>query len=499
MDGRRALIHGFGWGCLAGLVLVAVMYLFNLLLDLQPLTQALSEPLLAIMPGFVFGFLIDNLQHAGKVVEEFGLIVAMVIALGALGAAWAWTARRWHFEYSALTFAALGWAVVVLVLLPISGEGLLGLDTGLTTPLEWAAMFAIYGVVLQLGGKPDSTAADPDRRRLLSALPMSLGALSIGLLGLKLIPNWYEAIFLAPGGGLTGPSPQLTAVADFYVVSKNLGGDPNIDGQGWRLKVGGMVDNELNITLPRLQALPSVSEYVTLECISNLVGGAQISTGSFTGVSLKDLIAQASPRPSATWVAFKAADGYAESLPLSVVNTEPEILVAYQLNGEPLPVAHGYPARILIPGRYGMKGPKWINEVNLVDHESGGYWEQQGWDHNAVVRTMSRIDVPHDGDIVKSSGLDIAGVAFAGRRGISKVEVSTDGGTSWNAALLTAPLSPLTWVLWDFQWTPSSEGSYHLVVRATDGTGALQDKTDSDSYPDGASGWHDIHVNVSAK
>ena len=497
MNRRAALIHGFGWGAMAGLVLVALMYLASLLLDLKPLTQELNEPLLSIMPGFVFGFLIDTLQHAGKVVEELGLIVAMIVALGALGAAWAWATLRWHFQYSALVFAAAGWLVVVVLLLPIAGDGPFGLAGGPTTPLVWAALFAVYGVVLQLGGRPDTAAADPDRRRLLSMLPLSLGALSLGALALKLGPNWYQAIFNPPEAGLYGRSPQLTPIENFYVVSKNLGGDPNVDGGSWRLKIGGMAGNPVSLTLQDLRALPVTTEYVTLECISNNVGGNLMSTGIFTGVSLKYLLEQVNPTSSATWAAFKAADGYSESLPLSAINSDPTILVAYQLDGETLPAAHGYPARILIPGRYGMKGPKWLTEIDLVDHESGGYWEQQGWDHNAVVKTTSRFDVPRDGDIVKVSGVAVSGVAYAGTRGIGKVEVSTDGGATWTEAQRTAPLSQLTWVLWNFDWTPPKEGSYQLVVRATDGTGAVQESNMASSYPGGAMGYHGIRIDVS--
>ncbi len=496
MNGRRALIHGFEWGALAGLVLVALMYLASLLLDLKPLTQELNEPLLSIMPGFVFGFLIDNLQHAGKVVEEFGLIVAVIAGLGVLGAAWAWTALRWRFQYSALVFAAAGWLVVVVLLLPIAGDGPFGLASGVTTPLVWAALFAVYGVVLQLGGHPDTAPADPDRRRLLSVLPLSLGAVSLGVLAFKLAPNWYQAIFNPPEAGLYGRSPQLTPIQNFYYVSKNFG-DPQIDGGSWRLKVGGMAGNPVSLTLQDLRALPVTTEYVTLECISNNVGGYLMSTGGFTGVSLKYLLEQVKPTSSATWAAFKAADGYTESLPLSAINSDPTILVAYELDGQQLPGAHGYPARILIPGRYGMKGPKWLTEIELVDHESGGYWEQQGWDHNAVVKTTSRFDVPRDGDIVKVSGVTISGVAYAGTRGIGKVEVTTDGGASWTEALRTAPLSQLTWVLWNFDWTPPKEGSYHLAVRATDGSGAVQESNDASSYPGGAMGYHAIRVDVS--
>ena len=498
MSRRRTAFEGFGWGAFGGLVLVALMYLAGALLGLRPLTQALNEPLLSIMPGFVFGFLIDTLQHAGKVIEEIGLIVAMVIALGLLGAAWAVTAVRWGFSQSALVFAALGWLLVVLVLLPVAGVGFLGLSDGPTTPLVWAALFAIWGVTVQMGGLPSTTAspADPGRRRLLSALPLGLGAAGLALTGLLRVPNWYQAVANPPEAGLRGPSPAITPVQNFYVVSKNFA-DPVVDGQSWRLAVGGLVDHPQRLSLLDLRAMPSVTQYVTLECISNDVGGDLMSTGSFTGVSLRDLIATAAPRAGGTWAAFHAQDGYAESLPLSVITAEPAILIAYDLGGAPLPSAHGYPARVLIPGRYGMKGPKWLTSIDVVDHESGGYWEQQGWDHNAVVKTTSRIDMPRDADIVHLGPIQLSGVAFAGTRGIGKVEYSTDGGGSWSEAATAPPLSNLTWTLWTAIWTPGAEGSYRLAVRATDGSGAMQQSGAMASYPGGAAGWHTIRIDVS--
>jgi DMSO/TMAO reductase YedYZ molybdopterin-dependent catalytic subunit len=495
-SGRQAAIRGFGWGVLAGLVLVTLMYLANLLLGLKPLPQVLNQPLLAVMPGFVFGFLIDTLQHAGKVVEELGLIIAMVVGLGVLGAAWAWTSRFWHSQHSAVAFAGVGWLVVAGILLPVSGTGFLGLADGPTTPLIWAALFAVYGVVLQLGEDPDSSgdATDLGRRRMFSTLPVTIGVLSLGVLAFRLVPGWFSAIFNPPGSGLLGISPEITPVQDFYVVSKNFV-DPSIAANGWTLGVGGMVDKPLALSLSDLRGLPKATQYVTLECISNNVGGPQMSTGSFSGVSLKDLLAMAGPQAGGTWVGFKARDGYAESLPMSLVQGEPEIYVAYELDGEALPGAHGFPARMLIPGRYGMKGPKWLESINVVDHESGGYWEQQGWDHNAVVKTTARFDVPREGDIVKLGPVLLGGVAFAGSRGIAKVEYSTDGRT-WIEAPFKAPLSPLTWVIWQADWTPSAEGAYQLGVRATDQTGALQSNETAASYPSGSSGYHTVRIAV---
>lgn len=498
MDGltrRQAAASGFGWGCIAGLALVALMYLCGLVFGLRPLPQLLNEPLLSLVPGFVFGFLIDTLQHAGKVVEELGLIVAMVVGLGAVGAAEALTQTRRPWRYLPFVFAGVCWLVVTAVLLPVSGQGLLGLGAGPATPIIWAALFAVYAVILQMPAEA-APAVDIGRRRVLSALPLTIGAVSVGVLGLRLLPDWYAAIFKAPETSLHGVSPAITPVDSFYVVSKNFS-DPIVDGQGWSLKIGGLVSNPQTLSLAELRALPAATEYVTLECVSNDVGGGLMSTGAFTGVSLRDLVASASPHGAAKWVAFTARDGYTESLPLSVVAGAPEVLVAYELDGAPLPAAHGYPARIVLPGHYGMKGPKWLDRIDLADHESGGYWEQQGWDHNAVVKTTARFDTPRDGDIVKLGGVSLAGVAFAGNRGVSEVEYSTDGGSTWRTAQVDAALSPYTWVLWRVAWTPPGEGAYRLVVRATDATGEVQSSQGSPSYPSGAGGYHAIGVNVS--
>ena len=213
--------------------------------------------------------------------------------------------------------------------------------------------------------------------------------------------------------------------------------------------------------------------------------------------TLQHLLAGASPQANGTWAAFTARDGFAESLPMSLIQGAPEVMVAYNLDGAPLPIGHGFPARMLIPGHYGMKAPKWLDSINLVDHESGGFWEQQGWDHNAVIKTTARFDVPHDGDTVKLGPVQLGGVAFAGTRGIRSVEYSTDGGSSWNQAQFEAPLSALTWVIWHVTWQPGAEGGYRLLVRATDGQGNSQDQRGAASFPSGASGYHNIRVDVS--
>ncbi|HKW59621.1 MAG TPA: molybdopterin-dependent oxidoreductase [Candidatus Dormibacteraeota bacterium] len=494
MTRNQAAWAGFAWGCVGGTAVVALMYYAGWFLGLRTLPDILSGPLLSVMPGPVFGFLIDTLQHAGKVVEELGLIVGMILGLGALGAVTYVAGLRWTSPYLPFAFAALGWLVVTAVLLPVGGRGLLGLDDSLETPFIWAVLFAIYAVILQYGDQP-AAGVDMGRRRVLSAVPISIFAVSVGALAVRLVPDWYSRVFAAPEFGLRGISPAITPVENFYVVSKNFA-DPAVDAAGWRLRVGGMVDKPATLGLDDLRALPSVQEYVTLECISNNVGGPQMSTGLFTGVRLRDLVGSASPQPGASWVSFKARDGYTESLPLSLVSGAPEILVAFALDGAPLPQPHGFPARILIPGHYGMKGPKWLENVDLASSELRGYWEQQGWDHNAVVKTTARFDVPVEGDILKLGAIQLGGVAFAGTRGISRVEFTTNG-SNWVTAEFETPLSPLTWVIWRATWTPGGEGAYRLMVRAVDASGAVQDSNTASSYPSGSSGYHTVQVSVS--
>jgi hypothetical protein len=222
-----------------------------------------------------------------------------------------------------------------------------------------------------------------------------------------------------------------------------------------------------------------------------------MSTGSFTGVSLRDLIVMGSPQSKGKAVAFKSRDGYTESAALKMVMDDPTILVAYNLDSKPLPDKHGFPARILIPGHYGMRGPKWVEEINVTDSDTGGYWEGQGWDHQAIVKTTARFDSPRDGAFLRSGAVELAGVAFAGVRGVQAVEWSADGGKSWTPASIKPQLSPLTWVLWRAPWSSAREGAYTLQVRARDGQGNWQSSQAAPSFPAGATGYHQIRVTIS--
>jgi DMSO/TMAO reductase YedYZ molybdopterin-dependent catalytic subunit len=483
-------------GAVGGLVSVAAMEGLSRLAGLETLPAMLQSPILSVMPGAVFGFLIDNLQHWGKVLEEGSLLLAMVVALAVLGAAAA-TLTRWRPDLRAGILAgAVAWLLVMVAVLPVAQKGIFGLREGVQPLVFWALVFAVYAFVWEWLAQPRATqeVADPTRRRLLAVLPAGVAAASVGAIGLLRVPEWLSTAATPPESMVQGPVPALTPANEFYVVSKNFQ-DPVVSASGWALEVGGMAASPLRLGLSELAAIPGVTQTITLECVSNTVGGPLMSTGRFTGVPLRDLLVMASPRAGAHAVTFTSHDGYTESLPLDLVMQTPEILVAYRLNGGRLPDQHGFPARIVVPGRYGMKSAKWLDSIALVAGVEDGYWEQQGWDREAVVRTTARFDVPADGSLFHVNvPAKLAGVAFAGLRGVRAVEWTNDDGRTWTEAELEPPLSPLTWVRWRSSWTPGRQGSRQLRVRARDGSGAWQTVTDQPSFPSGATGHHRVDV-----
>ncbi|HEX8597450.1 MAG TPA: molybdopterin-dependent oxidoreductase [Chloroflexia bacterium] len=286
--------------------------------------------------------------------------------------------------------------------------------------------------------------------------------------------------------------PATTPTESFYITTKNFI-DPTVDAKSWKLTFGGMVDNPYTVTFADLKAMPAFNRDETLACISNPTGGDLIGNATWRGVDFSAMVRKAKPRKGTVDIICRAADGYADSFPLDVALNN-ECMLVYEMNGQPLTDKHGYPARLLVPNIYGMKNVKWITEVEAVNLDFKGYWEAQGWDDVADYNTLSRIDYPNKGRI-DAKPLYIGGVAFAGNRGIKKVEVTTDGGQSWNEAQLVAVPSKYSWVLWAYPWNPKP-GSYTLQARATDGTGEVQTSKKADIYPNGATGYHTRVVRV---
>lgn len=301
---------------------------------------------------------------------------------------------------------------------------------------------------------------------------------------------------------------EITATDLFYRVDINPI-PPTVDVNSWRLEIKGLVSQTLTINYEELRAMPSVQQIATLECISNKIGNDLIGTAIWNGIRLKDLLEKSEVKPDARYIVFRCADGYDVGIPLERGLQEGSIL-AYGMNGETLTTKHGYPVRAIIPGLYGMMNPKWITEIELVGEIYEGYWQKKGWANNAQYNTHSFIVIPGNDpvrkvfrnlgalNIVVGEEIPIAGVAFAGDRGISKVEVSSDGGATWKEARIKDPLSPYTWVLWTTELNVTMKGNHRIIVRATDKTGKIQTAEVRDPFPNGAMGYHVVNAQASS-
>ncbi len=316
-------------------------------------------------------------------------------------------------------------------------------------------------------------------------------AASAEVAGMRL-PNQDDPVIPAPG-----TRPEYTPLEDHYRIDINVR-PVEVNGETWRLNITGLVDHPLTLSLDDLQKnYDALDQYVTLACISNSIGGDLTSTTRWTGASLQDVLAEAGLQPEATHLRITSEDGFYETVALDLVNSEPRIMLTYNWDGIPLLRDHGFPLRIYIPDRYGMKQPKWINTIEVLDHDEDGYWVDRGWDRVAQMRATSVIDVVATDSVFQQGDttyVPIGGIAHAGARGISKVEVKIDDG-EWTEATLRQPLSETTWVIWRYDW-PMVAGRHTFSVRCTEKDGTPQIEKDSSSHPSGATGIHYVTRNV---
>jgi DMSO/TMAO reductase YedYZ molybdopterin-dependent catalytic subunit len=287
----------------------------------------------------------------------------------------------------------------------------------------------------------------------------------------------------------------LTTNADFYRVDTALT-VPRVDLATWRLTIGGLVDSPVELSFTDLLDRPLVERVVTLNCVSNEVGGPYIGTARWLGVPLAPLLREVGLRPGADQLLARSVDGMTIGTPTAALLDGREPLLCVGMNGEPLPLEHGFPVRMLTPGLYGYTGAcKWLRELTATTFaDVDAYWVERGWAPQGAVKTASRIDRPAPFTRLDAGTVPVAGVAWAQTRGIRAVEVQVDGGPWQQAALLPVP-SVDTWVQWRYDW-PASPGSHTLAVRATDGTGAVQAEARATPFPDGATGRHTITVTV---
>jgi DMSO/TMAO reductase YedYZ molybdopterin-dependent catalytic subunit len=292
-----------------------------------------------------------------------------------------------------------------------------------------------------------------------------------------------------------GAVPYVTSNDDFYRIDTSLY-PPEVDPATWQLRIFGMVRNPITITWDQLLKRPMIERYVTLACVSNEVGGDLISNALWLGTPIKALLDEAQLLPDADQVIQRSVDGWTCGSPTAVLRDGRDALLAVGMNGAPLPVEHGFPVRMVVPGLYGyVSACKWITEIELSRFaDFDAYWVPRGWSQQAPIKTQSRIDTPRDGAKRKAGVVTVAGVAWAQHRGIKKVEVQVDGGP-WMEATLAGTVSSDTWREWSYQWH-AAKGQHTVRVRATDSTGETQTSTPAPPDPNGATGWHSVRVTV---
>lgn len=300
---------------------------------------------------------------------------------------------------------------------------------------------------------------------------------------------------VAAESGVAGMPPLVTPNRDFYRIDTALT-VPAVNPDTWLLKVTGLVAREVQLSFADLMAKPLTERHITIACVSNNVGGDLIGNARWLGWPVRDLLALAGPQAGADMVLSRSTDGWTAGTPLEVLTDNRDALLAVGMNGEPLPLEHGFPVRLVVPGLYGyVSATKWLTELKVTRFaDDAGYWTPRGWSERGPIKTSSRIDVPRSGRPVSPGSVVFAGVAWAHHTGIGKVEVRLNRGP-WREAELAPGISADTWYQWKLAMN-LTPGQYEVQVRATDLTGRPQDETSRPPAPDGATGFHTVRVDV---
>jgi DMSO/TMAO reductase YedYZ molybdopterin-dependent catalytic subunit len=534
---NNRILDGALLGAFATLALVGVLSLGNALFNFAFVPFDVFDWMARVLPGFIIGTVISGMVAIISVLQGFlpigdisttaklaeqTIAVVQFIALGALvGAVLSWFADRrsitLYGQVAGLMLA--GFALIVANSLGSTQTTGLGSLWLLLVCLAWG-----WGLAWLVTRKPAAESQEElSRRQFLAVSGAGLTAAALGAWGLSKIfgagslPASAQAT-PAPVSGddpfgasltsgpaaspspaelaartapVSGTRPELTANDNFYRIDINTR-PPEVSSDDWRLNIFGRVDNELTFTLDELRNMRSQTQILTMQCISNPIGGDLTSSSRWTGVPFKDILELCGVQDRTEGAEIRSSDGFYEFVMLEDLLDERCMLV-YAMNDEPLPPEHGYPLRIYIPNRYGMKQPKWIETIEFMAVWQPGYWVDRGWDRLAMVNTVSVVDTVM---VDQEQGLALTGgIAFASGRGISKVEVRVDESDWQQAELINPPLSPLNWVLWKYSW-PYEAGRHTVSVRAYDGTGELQVTEDRPTAPSGATGIHSATVTI---
>ncbi|HUI44522.1 MAG TPA: molybdopterin-dependent oxidoreductase [Nitrospirota bacterium] len=531
MRGAPGVLIGSVVGALLTAALIAVFYAGWRLADLPFVPFDVFDWTTRVLPGalieFVIGAMVVAIRglHLGptsavaKIIEQAMGIVGLFITGVVAGAVLFSVIRALRGRYAYVSGFFLGLLAAIPAVLISSFLGKTAVAPPMVNALWILFVFSSWGmtfgvVYLRLSDLSVSVERDSDlqpsvqqvnRRKFLIRLAgytatITVSGAIVGLLSerhsrmkLSSLMPWSATHALPNAGAAVKPAPgtrpEFTPLERHYRIDINTT-PPKIDGMTWRLKIRGMVEKPLSFTLDDIQRYEPMHQFVTLSCISNPVGGDLIGTTRWTGVSLKSFLPDLGLKPNATHLKISSADGFWETLPLETIMADERVMLAYAWDGVPLHDDHGFPLRVYIPDVHGMKQPKWIESIEAMDHWEPGYWVVRGWDKVAKMKATSVIDtIAVDMTIISADQrklVPIGGIAHAGARGISKVEVQVDD-SSWQAAAIRTPLSQTTWVIWRYDW-PFQPGKHNFTVRCYDGSGTPQIVEAKPPAPSGASG-----------
>ncbi len=527
-------------GGLLSLPLMALLYVGEQIASLPFTPFQLFDWLARTLPGdiitlgidavveFIIFFNLGPTSDAAKLIEQLQAIALFVLGAAVLGVFIAllvrWSQRPGIQLGLIVAAAALVLALLIESALGVSSSFLLGSVWQGIVILGWGLVAGqVLGDQRREELSEDSRAA---RRTLLLRLAGGSAGIALGVLGVGqlLKPNsknvgasqpLAEAIPTRPISPNSTPTSQpditttasmrerippaqgtrleITPTDDFYRIDINTR-PPVLNEDSWVLGVAGLFDNPRNLTLTDMMEFPTITQTATYGCISNRIGGDLIGTAEWTGLRLRDLLSDLGLKPEATELFVESADGFFESVVMFDM-MDPRTILIYGMNGETLPVDHGFPLRIFIPDRYGMKQPKWITRITATNVETDGFWVVRGWSREARPKIVSVIDTIAEKEPGPDGRIPVGGIAWAGDRGIQRVELQIDDGAWVETTLRTPPLSQLTWVQWRYDWE-ATPGGHSLRVRATDGTGMIQVEEESGVRPDGATGYHEKRLRI---
>jgi DMSO/TMAO reductase YedYZ molybdopterin-dependent catalytic subunit len=507
-----------GQGALAGLAAAAVALGASELIAVG--TGPRSAPVVAVggavvdaVPPAVKDLAIRLFGVHDKTALQIGTVVLLALFAAGLGV----LARR-DIRYGMAGIALFGVVGALAAVTRYHAGVVAVLPSVLGAAVAGYTLWYLIRRRLERGAEPGvaaepGTAAEPDRRAFLGAAVSVIGVAAVAGFGGRWLSTRRDvsaarAAVVLPTPSSAGPAvpagtdlkiPNLasyvTSNGNFYRIDTALV-VPQVDPRNWQLRIHGRVRKPITITFDELLRRPMVERYITLACVSNEVGGDLISNALWLGTPVKDLLDEAEPLDGADQVVGRSVDGWTCGTPTALLRDGRDALLAVGMNGQALPVEHGFPVRMVVPGLYGyVSACKWITELELSSfHDFDAYWVPRGWAAQAPIKTESRIDAPRRGSRVSAGPVMIAGVAWAQHRGISGVQVRVDNG-EWNAATLAGTVSIDTWRQWSWRWD-ATPGDHKITVRATDMTGTTQTDQERPPAPDGASGWDSISVTV---